>query len=368
MVKECAKNAISMRHSTRAEAKRIQNKGHFVAFMQAKVLLLYLRFQGRDFEAKELSMEYCWDLIPKQIGFLCSLKDICKPRKELTPEQTATKLVRNENTKIECDILRVTEAIMDEINSRVIDDKLKDEVRGFHDQGCPEAERDERRDRPYKLVMHLKKILPEPKAAEVASVVGREEPEDKPPPTTQEELRKWPEKTQRRKEELELAFNLNWTVTELETIIKVVDECWTLEETRGPPWEQCAKLRELILGGCMPMPFCEDSQRIADSAEQLMPCGHWNMNPGPTYHRMIKKKPSDKCPVPTEGVHRYFSQIPDPGSHPEELFVSANDTSRWFIRHPETEDNEQLELSFMEFMIKEDAIKKRPNSKHNTVI
>jgi hypothetical protein len=35
------------------------------------------------------------------------------------------------------------------------------------------------------------------------------------------------------------------------------------------------------------------------------------------------------------------------------------------MRHPETEDNQQLKLSFMEYMIKEDAIKKCLNSRHD---
>jgi hypothetical protein len=39
---------------------------------------------------------------------------------------------------------------MDEINWRVIDNKLKDKLRGLRDQVCLEAERDKRRDRLYK--------------------------------------------------------------------------------------------------------------------------------------------------------------------------------------------------------------------------
>jgi hypothetical protein len=68
-------------------------------------------------------------------------------------------------------------------------------------------------------------MLPEPKAEEIANVAGREEPEEKLP-TTQEGLRKRAEKRQRRKEALEGAFNLNWSVTGHEVIEKVVDQCW----------------------------------------------------------------------------------------------------------------------------------------------
>jgi DNA-binding transcriptional regulator PaaX len=63
------------------EAKRIQDKGEFVVFMEQKVLPLYLRFQCCDYEAKDGAIEYCWHLIRKQIAYLCSLKDIYKPRK-----------------------------------------------------------------------------------------------------------------------------------------------------------------------------------------------------------------------------------------------------------------------------------------------
>jgi hypothetical protein len=61
--------------------------------------------------------------------------------------------------------------------------------------------------------MPLKNIMPKLKCEKVASVIGRDEPEDRPPPTTKEGLLKLAEKRQRRKKELELAFNLNWTVT-----------------------------------------------------------------------------------------------------------------------------------------------------------
>jgi hypothetical protein len=215
------------------------------------------------------------------------------------------------------------------------------------------------------MVMHLKSILPEPRTEEVASVIGHEEPEDKPPPTTQEGLRKLAERTQMRKDELYLAFDLNWTMTEPELIKKVVDENWCLEETGRPLWEQCAKLRELILDERMPLFSCEDRQRMVDSTEQLMARGDWHMDPGTTYHRRIKKKLSPKCAVPTEDVHRFFSRVWDHGAHPEEIFIPAKENSPWFIGHPAADGNSQLELSFSEWMTKEDAIKKCLSAKHN---
>jgi hypothetical protein len=63
---------------------------------------------------------------------------------------------------------------MDEIDWREINNKLKDEIKGLHAQGCLDAERHKRRDGSYKLVMHLKEILPGPKTEEIASVIGRE--------------------------------------------------------------------------------------------------------------------------------------------------------------------------------------------------
>jgi hypothetical protein len=70
-----------MRHPTNAEAKRIQDKGELVVYMEKTVLPLYLWFQGCDFEAKEGAMEYCWHLVRAQMAHLRSLKDIYTPRK-----------------------------------------------------------------------------------------------------------------------------------------------------------------------------------------------------------------------------------------------------------------------------------------------
>jgi hypothetical protein len=55
---------------------------------------------------------------------------------------------------------------------------------------CLEIERDKRKGKLYKLVKRLAAMIPEPKAEEIMDVAGREGPEYKPPPTTQEWLRK----------------------------------------------------------------------------------------------------------------------------------------------------------------------------------
>jgi hypothetical protein len=71
-------------------------------------------------------MEYCWHLVRKNTGELCSLTGIYTPRKALTPEQTAVKLVTNEKTRIEWEIMITTEMTMEEINWSAIDNRLKD--------------------------------------------------------------------------------------------------------------------------------------------------------------------------------------------------------------------------------------------------
>jgi hypothetical protein len=98
----------------------------------------------------------------------------------------------------------------------VIDNKLKDEMGILHDQGRFDAERGEWCSR------QLKERIPEPTQEDITCNIGRE---DKPPRTTAEGLRKLAEKKQPRKEELELPFNLNWSVTDPKVIEKVVDQC-----------------------------------------------------------------------------------------------------------------------------------------------
>jgi hypothetical protein len=231
---------VSMRDPTRVEAKRIQDGGELPAYVAASVLPLYQRFAGCDFDAKDGAMEYCWHLIRKKAAELCSLTGICTPRKALTPEQTAVKLVTNEKTRVEWEIMKTPEWTMEEINWRVIDNRLKDEPRNLHDMGCLAVERDKRRDKLYKLILKLKSMIPEPKIEEMASVGGRDKPVDKPPPTTQEGLRKMAEKRERRKEELEIAFNMNWSVTGPKVIEKIAGSWKRRAVTCGSSVRSCA--------------------------------------------------------------------------------------------------------------------------------
>jgi hypothetical protein len=220
--------------------------GELAAYVAATVFPLYQRFAGCDFDAKEGAMEYCWHLVRKKVAELCDLTGIYSPRKALTPEQTAVRLTANQKARVEWELMKTTEAIMEEINWRVIDNRLHDEPRNLHDMGCLEVERDKRKNKLYKLIKRLAAMIPEPKAEEIMDVAGREEPEYKPPPTTQEGLRKQAERQKQRKEELEMASSLNWANAEPATLDKIVDNCWKMEETGRELWEQCERLRDLI--------------------------------------------------------------------------------------------------------------------------
>jgi hypothetical protein len=149
------KRGISMRHPTRAEAKRIQDGGELAVCIAATVLPLYQRFAGCDFDAKEGAMEYCWYLIRKKVGELCDLTGIDTPRKAPTPKQTAVKLTANQKARVEWELMKTIEAIMEEINWRVTDNRLQDEPRSLHDIGCLAIECDRRRDKLYKPVKRL---------------------------------------------------------------------------------------------------------------------------------------------------------------------------------------------------------------------
>jgi hypothetical protein len=69
--------------------------------------------------------------------------------------------------------MKTTEAIMEDINWRVIDNRLREEQPNLHDMECLEIERNKRRDKLYKLVKRLAAMIPEPKAEEIMDVAGR---------------------------------------------------------------------------------------------------------------------------------------------------------------------------------------------------
>jgi hypothetical protein len=94
------------------------------------------------------------------------------------------------------------------------------------------------------------------------------------------------------------SFSLNLEVTEKTVIEQVVAENWARTEVGVDLWNQCEKLRELVLGDRMPIWADEDRKRIHDSSEALAARGDWHLDPGTIYHRKIKKPPNLRCPVP----------------------------------------------------------------------
>jgi hypothetical protein len=106
---------------------------------------------------------------------------------------------------------------MEEINWRVIDNRLKDEPRTPHGDLVLQMERSRRREKLYKNICRLEERLPEPTNEEDQVSIGQDAPEDKHP-NTAEGLAKWQRHKEMRRKKMNLAFNLNWAVTEPKVI------------------------------------------------------------------------------------------------------------------------------------------------------
>jgi hypothetical protein len=145
---EKARSGVSIRHSTHAETQSIKKSQELACYVHQTVIPLYTRFAKCDFRAKEGAMEYCWHLTRKKIRQQCSIQEpLYGPRRALTPEQTAVRLMANAKAHLECDLLQTTEWVMQEITWRVIDNRLKDQPMSAHDAMVLEIERGRRRDR-----------------------------------------------------------------------------------------------------------------------------------------------------------------------------------------------------------------------------
>jgi hypothetical protein len=95
--REWTKTWINMSHPTDAETRKIRDRQEVPLLIQQTVLPLYPRFGRCDFEAKEGEMEHCWHMIHCcRMSELCSLTNIYRLRRALSPEQTAVKLLSNE--------------------------------------------------------------------------------------------------------------------------------------------------------------------------------------------------------------------------------------------------------------------------------
>jgi hypothetical protein len=68
---------------------------------------------------------------------------------------------------------------MEEINWRVIDNRLKDEMKSPHEAMVLEIERGRKRDRLYKSIVGIKEILPEPTNADTLCSIDRDDLEEK---------------------------------------------------------------------------------------------------------------------------------------------------------------------------------------------
>jgi hypothetical protein len=224
-----------------------------------------------------------------------------------------------QKAQVEWNVLQFTEQIMEEINWRVIDNGLKDEVKSPHEAMELEIERGKRRDHLYTTVVALTEILLEPGNEENHCSIARGEPEEKMP-TTVDGMEKPNRPKELRHEELDVSFNLNWAVTHKNVVEQVIAGNWMMTKTGSSLWIQCEKLRELILSDRTPLLANEDRVRMHDATQALAARGNWHMDPGTTYHRKIKKMPNTRCPVPTEDVERNFRGVWNPTVTPENTY------------------------------------------------
>jgi hypothetical protein len=81
----------------------------------------------------------------------------------------------NANAHLEWDLVQTTDFVMEELNWRVIDNRMKGEQMSAHDALVLEIERGKHRDRLYKEITKLMHAVPEPTDEEHRSVIGLEE-------------------------------------------------------------------------------------------------------------------------------------------------------------------------------------------------
>jgi hypothetical protein len=207
--------------------------------------------------------------------------------------------------------------------------------------------------------------VPEPIDEEHRSVVGlEEEPAEESRPKTPEALARLLKQKDERKEELAVATYLNWANTDPNIVEKVLVENWERTEVGGELWQQCEKIRELILGDRMPRWADEDRKRMQENSEAIAARRDWHLDPGSTYHRKVKKRPNPKCPVPVEEVEKHFGSVWDPKETPDMMFKKPEPDSPWAIPQPD-ENAMNLDGSFAEWTRNEDEIRACLKSKHN---
>jgi hypothetical protein len=78
-------------------------------------------------------MEFCWHFLRKKIRQLCNMTELlCGPKRALSPEKTAVRPMATQKARVEWDLLRCTEWITEEVNGRVVDNRLKDAIKNHH--------------------------------------------------------------------------------------------------------------------------------------------------------------------------------------------------------------------------------------------
>jgi hypothetical protein len=180
--------------------------------------------------------------------------------------------------------------VMEEINWRAIDDRMKEQQMSAHDALVLEIERGKHRDRLYKGITKLMHSVPEPIDEERRSAAGLEdEPPEERHLKTPEGIARLLKQKDERKEELAIATYLNWANPDPNIVEKVLVETWERTEVGGELWQQCEKLQELILGDRIPRWADEDRKRMQESSEAIAARGDWHLDPGTTYHRIVKK-------------------------------------------------------------------------------
>jgi hypothetical protein len=199
--------------------------------------------------------------------------------------------------------------------------------------------------------------VPEPIDEESRSAAGLEdEPPEEQHPKTPEGIAYFLKQKEERKEELAVATHLNWANPDPNIVEKVLLENWERTEVGGKLWQQCEKLRELILGDRMPRLADEDRKRMHESSEAIAARGDWHLDHGTTYHRKVKKRPNPECLVPVEEVEKHFRSVWDPRETQENMFKRPEPDSVWAIPQPD-ENEMNLDGSFAEWMRNEDEIK-----------
>jgi hypothetical protein len=94
-------DGVKLRQSTHAETQSIKKSQELACFVHQTINPLYLRFVKCDYPAKEGAMEYSWHLIRKKTRRPCSIREpLYGPKRALTPEQTATRLMANAKTHL----------------------------------------------------------------------------------------------------------------------------------------------------------------------------------------------------------------------------------------------------------------------------